>query len=97
METTKNPIEYSEFEYRPTVKGNEFEIRPLRDNYGEIIVLEDKIATINASRQDAEKHAKLLSCAPEMLAILVDLRDGDYQLFGEAWAQIDRVIKKISE
>jgi hypothetical protein len=53
-----------------------------------------KIATVNSSRFDAEKHPKLLALAPEMLAILLDLRDGDYPLYGEAWMQIDRVIKK---
>jgi hypothetical protein len=29
----------------------------------------------------------------EMLEVLKDLRDGDYPLYGEAWAQIDRAIK----
>ena len=28
-----------------------------------------------------------------MLEVLKDLRDGDYPLYGEAWAQIDRAIK----
>jgi hypothetical protein len=94
MESIKTNIEYSEFEYQPTVIKNEFEIRPSKDGYGEIVVFEDKIATINSSRFDAEKQAKLLASAPEMLAVLLDLRDGGYHLYGEAWAQIDRVIKK---
>jgi hypothetical protein len=94
VQTKTTAIEYSEFEYQPTIIKNEFEIRPYKDSYGEIVVFEDKIATVNSSRFDAEKHAKLLALAPEMLAILLDLRDGDYPLYGEAWMQIDRVIKK---
>ena len=97
MELIKTSIKYSEFEYQPTVIKNQFEIRPLKDEYGEIVVMEDKIATINSSRFDAEQHARLLASAPEMLAVLLDLRDGDYNLYGEAWAQIDRVIKKATK
>ena len=97
MTTIKTNIEYSEFKYQPTVIKNEFEIRPLKDGYGEIVVCEDKIATINSSRFDAEQHARLLASAPEMLSVLLDLRDGDYHLYGEAWSQIDRVIKKATK
>ena len=97
MEAIKTNIKYSEFEYQPTIIKNEFEIRPFKDEYGEIVVCEDKIATINSSRFDAEKHALLISKAPEMLAVLLDLRDGEYHLYGEAWAQIDRVIKEATE
>lgn len=97
MESIKTSIKYSEFEYQPTVIKNQFEIRPLKGEYGEIVVMEDKIATINSSRFDAEQHARLLASAPEMLSVLLDLRDGDYNLYGEAWAKIDRVIKKATK
>ena len=31
----------------------------------------------------------------DMLSVLLDLRDGDYPLYAEAWGQIDRVVKKL--
>jgi len=35
---------------------------------------------------------QLREAADEMLKVLIDLRDGDYELYGEAFNQIDRAI-----
>lgn len=42
--------------------------------------------------EEAEANAKLMAAAQEMLAVLLDLRDGGYNLHGDAWSQIDRAI-----
>ena len=47
-----------------------------------------------SGKKELEANASLIASAPEMLDVLLDLRDGEYHLYGEAWAQIDRVIKK---
>lgn len=49
---------------------NKFEVVPFTDEYGSVIVLEDKICTVNSSRADAEENAKLIASAPELLAVL---------------------------
>lgn len=66
-------FEYSQFKYKKTANSNEYEILPYKDIYGKLVILEDKIATINASRFDSEKNAKLLTKSPELLSDLNDL------------------------
>lgn len=95
METIINPIWYKEFGLVETETKNQFDIIPVKDENGDIVVLESKIATVNPARADAEKMARLLAAAPEMMSVLLDLRDGEYNLTREAWAQINRVIEKV--
>ncbi len=96
--TNNNTFPYKEFKYDGYRPCNHFFIRPHKDHNDEICSgTADRICSINSCRPDAEQMAKLLSCAPEMLAVLIDLRDGDYHLTGEAWNQIDRVINKATK
>lgn len=101
MKTEENVLglQYSEFEYQPTVVKNQFEIRPLRDALGETVVLEDKIATINPSRHDAEANAKLLAAAPEMLLALIEYVNSYEQNKSQmrAMRMAKAVIKKATE